>query len=141
MSQNEKIDGMLKDPSRFKEIIFDKLLQKKSKTIEHFKMKEAARLSKEQFTSDINFFPLLEAGKLITSINYKGARTRHLQPKKGYIRQGTHYIPQTATQKILFRMSSKRRLRTINSKGAGFKRRIAFHMKLAFKRRKSMGLR
>ena len=140
MSQNEKIDGWLKDPSKFKELIFDKLQQKKLKMIDHFKMKESARLSKETFTSDINFFPLLEAGKIITSINYKGMRKKHLQPKKGYIRQGTHYIPQTATQKVLFRMSSKRRLRTINSKGVGFKRRIAFHMKLAFKRRKSMGL-
>ncbi len=140
MTKNEKLVELTNDPSLFRSIVFDKLKNKKEKTIEMFKLKEAARLSREKFDSKINFMPILESGKMITSVNFKGIKKRHLQPRKGYIRQGTHYIPQTATQKILFRMSSKRRLRTINSKGAGFKRRISFHMKLAFKRRKSMGL-
>lgn len=129
------------DSILFRELVFEKLNNKKIKSIDMFKKKEAARLSKETLKTDMKFMPILESGQLITSVNYKGQKKRHLKSKKGYIRQGTHYIPQTATQKVLYKMASRQRVRTINAKGSGFKRRMKFHIKLAWKRRKSIGLR
>lgn len=140
---NETVYIFNEDPLIFREQIQSRLNHRREKIWDLAKKKEAAKLSNQSLESGINFSPLIkimESGKIITSVNYRGQKSKELQKRHGYIRQGFHYIPQTATQRVLFRLASKKRLRTFASKGMGFKRRMRIHMKLAWKRRRSMGL-
>ena len=84
------------------------------------------------------FAPLNE--KVVTSVSFRGTRTRHLQKRPGYIRQGYRYIPQSAKQKLNYRIASRRRIKTINAQGSAFKRRLKFKIKLAWRRRNQQGL-
>lgn len=143
------VNDISMDPIKFREIIFDKLNEKKEKAKKLVTMKEGAKLSKIALDSEISFSPFLktesveilsEIGKIITSVNYRGQRDRELQKRPGFVRQGYHYVPETASQRIGLKLASKKRIRTLASKGVGFKRRIQYHMRLAWKKRKSLGL-
>lgn len=112
-------------------LITEQLNFKKNKSFDNIRKKMAYKM-----TGSL----LNEAGQIITSVDYHGNRVKNLQRKHGYAREGFHYVPISASEKLAKRLSSKKRLRTIASKGAGFKRRIALHMKIAWKKRKQFGL-
>jgi hypothetical protein len=138
------------DSVKFRESVRSLLENKKSRAFKLIRMKLASRISSESFDSSLNFSPfisnetqriLAESGKVIKSVDYHGNTEKELQKRPGFVRKQFHYTPETATQRVGLKLSSKKRLRTIASKGQGFKKRIAFHMKLAWKRRKSLGLK
>lgn len=149
----EKIIQTLdKDSVAFRDLIRNSLNQKRERAEKNQKMKISSTLFEDISCSDssINFSPFIsnettailsEAGHIIRSINYHGDEEKILQKRPGFIRKKFHYNQETATQKLGFKLSSKKRLRTIASKGLGFKKRVAFHMRLAWKRRKSLGLK
>jgi hypothetical protein len=139
------------DSVKFRESVRSLLENKKSRAFKLIQMKLASKISSSSFDSDLNFSPFISnetqsilaesSGKVIKSVDYHGNTERELQKRPGFIRKQFHYTPETATQRVGLKLSSKKRLRTIASKGQGFKKRIAFHMKLAWKRRKSLGLK
>ena len=116
--------------------------QKKSLIVEHLNYHKDKALNniKKKLAYKMTGSLLNESGQIITSVDYHGNRAKNLQRKHGYAREGFHYVPISASEKLAKRLSSKKRLRTIASKGAGFKRRIALHMKIAWKKRKQFGL-
>lgn len=144
---NKFSETLEEDSIKFRNLVFNKLNAKKEKATKLMRMKEASRLSKVEFDSSLNFSPFLtneslvqEAGHIITSVDYHGNKDRELQKKTGFIRSGIGYKAESATQKMMLKLASKRRQRTIAAKGQGFRRRIARHMKLAWKRRKQFGI-
>lgn len=139
----------IEDPLKLRELVFSKLNERKDKVKKLFIMKEAARLSALKLNSALNFSPFLqkesldllnEFGKIITSIDYRGHREKELQKKTGFIRHGIGYQSESASQRMMLKLASRRRQRTIAAKGAGFRKRMDRHMKLAWKRRKQFGI-
>lgn len=146
---NNYSKSLEEDSLKFRELVFSKLDEKREKAKKLMTMKEAAQLSHLNFDSSLNFSPFLtneskeifdESGHIITSVDYRGNKERELQKKTGFIRSGIGYKAESATQRMMLKLASKRRQRTIAAKGQGFRRRIARHMKLAWKRRKQFGI-
>lgn len=119
------------DEEEKKSLIVEHLNYHKNKVFDNIKKKLAYKM-----TGSL----LNESGQIITSVNYHGGRVKNLQRKHGYAREGFHYVPISASEKMAKRFAAKKRLRTIAAKGAGFKRRVALHMKIAWKKRKQFGL-
>lgn len=119
------------DDEQKKSLIIEHLNYHKDKAFDNIKKKLAYKM-----TGSL----LNESGQIITSVDYRGGRVKNLQRKHGYAREGFHYVPLSASEKMAKRFAAKKRLRTIAAKGSGFKRRVALHMKLAWRKRKQFGL-